>query len=302
MSAPHKKTPQLSLISADLARQFGLVVSRRSQFPALHKYPLADRLMQIESTVFKRDKISALNPTIVFDIETVPDATHKTGDGFPKPAFHNIVAISMLEVQLVPGEHGLSYAINALHTGGTPSSSEEQLVVGFFNYIERKKPRLVTFNGRAFDLPVLKYRALKYGVSAPWFANGHGRWENYGQRYSVDWHVDLMDALAEFGATKFCSLDEVCSLIGVPGKLGITGSQIGRLVEEGRITDVLNYCETDVLSTYLIFLRYALFRGEISNAGFELSVDALLIYLAAKQGERPHLGTYLEAWTNAIHT
>ena len=236
------------------------------------------------------------DPLIVFDIETIPDAAHHTDDSFPKPLFHQVVAISFLEAHLESSESGSFYAVDLLRSGGDAGYTEAQLIKGFFQYVEKKKPRLVTFNGRGFDLPVLKYRAMKHEVSARWFAQGEGKWDNYQHRYSVDWHFDLMDALADHGASKNAGLDEVCGLLALPGKIGMDGTQVKGFFEAGRIQEIRNYCETDVLSTYLIFLRFALFRGEISAAGHAASIDNLKAYLNAARLERPHLGAFLDVW------
>lgn len=235
-------------------------------------------------------------PLIVFDTETIPDAAFHTDDSFPKPTFHQIVAISLLEAHLEPSESGSFYAVNQLKTGGDFNFTEAQLIKGFFAYIEKRKPRLVTFNGRGFDLPVLKYRAMKHDVSAPWFANGESKWENYGYRYSVHWHCDLMDALADFGATKVTSMEEVCGLLEIPGKLGMDGTQVKDFFEAGKLAEIRNYCETDVLSTYLIFLRFALFRGEVTAAGHAASIENLRAYLSGERSTRPHLGKFVDAW------
>jgi predicted PolB exonuclease-like 3'-5' exonuclease len=237
----------------------------------------------------------AQDTVLTFDIETVADSRAATDGVFPKPIFHQIVAISLLTAKLIETTEGSAYKPTTLHSAHTGSVSEEHLVKGFFRHIEQDRPRLVSFNGRGFDLPVLKYRALRYGISAPWLANGQSRWENYGQRYSVDWHVDLMDALGDFGASKFSSLDEVCTLVGAPGKDGVDGSQIVDLVGRGQFDDVRNYCETDVLNTYLIFLRYALFRGEISIGGYDLSITNLKAFLIAQQSNRPYFGKFFSA-------
>ena len=235
-------------------------------------------------------------PIVVFDIETIPDAAHHTGDAFPKVLFHQVVAISYLRASVATNSDTRFFKVDMLRSGGDLQNTEEQLVKGFFDFVERIKPRLVTYNGRGFDLPVLKYRAMKHHVSAPWFAQGESRWENYGQRYSVEWHCDLMDALAEFGATKSASMDEVCRLLSIPGKIGMEGSQVKGAVEEGRLAEVRAYCECDVLSTYLLFLRYALFRGELTKAGHDASVQNLREYLATEVSVRPHLAKFNDTW------
>jgi predicted PolB exonuclease-like 3'-5' exonuclease len=235
---------------------------------------------------------------VVFDTETIPDATLHTGDDFPKTLFHQVVAISFLAAHLEPAEGGPFYAVDELRTGGDVTYSEGQLVKAFFGYIEKKKPRLITFNGRGFDLPLLKYRGLKHDVSAPWFATGEGRFESYLYRYSVDFHFDLMDALTDFGASRAAGLKDICALLAIPAKLGGTdGSQVKELIEAGHLSQVRDYCETDVLSTYLIFLRFALFRGEVSVRGHDLSLANLRTYLTAERSTRPHLGAFLDQWT-----
>ena len=80
--------------------------------------------------------------------------------------------------------------------------TERQLVEGFFQYFERLKPRLVTYNGRSFDLPVLRYRAMLHGVSAPWLYQSGGRYNSYLYWYDTKWHCDLMDVLSDFRGIK----------------------------------------------------------------------------------------------------
>ncbi len=50
-------------------------------------------------------------------------------------------------------------------------------------------------------------------------------------------------------------LDEVCVLLGLPGKLGVDGSLVEGMYEEGRIEEIRDDCELDVLNTYLVYLR-----------------------------------------------
>jgi predicted PolB exonuclease-like 3'-5' exonuclease len=239
-------------------------------------------------------------PLVVFDVETVPDGDHHTTDDMPKVLYHKVVAISYLRASVHEDDGERYFSVDLLRTGGDLVSTEKDLLAGFWQFVEKSKPRLVTFNGRGFDIPVVKYRALKYGITAPWFAQGEGKWDNYSGRYSVDWHCDLMDALADFGASKACKLSEISSLLGVPSKLGIDGSLVKSYVEAGRLAEIRNYCETDVLATYLIFLRFALFRGELSTAGFQASVANLKRYLSDERASRSHLGEFSDAWAAMV--
>ena len=131
----------------------------------------------------------------VFDIETIPDTDavpNLTGfddpditarraeleryhlditDGrnaFPRQPFHKIVAISFLEAEIEHADGHEVYYLKELRTGGEADFDEKQLLTGFFKYFDRLKPRLVSYNGRGFDLPVLKYRAMAHGISSPW--------------------------------------------------------------------------------------------------------------------------------------
>ena len=229
----------------------------------------------------------------MFDIETIPDKDHHEGTTFPKALFHQIVAISYLKADIASDEENTPFfSVDLLRSGGEISSTEDQLVRGFFRFIEKSRPRLATFNGRTFDLPVLRYRALKHGVTAPWFAQGASRFENYSYRYDVEWHVDLMDALSDFGAAKPASLLELCGLLGIPAKLGIDGSQVQTYFEEGRLKEIRDYCECDVLGTYLVFLKFALFRGELTERGYEMSIANLKTYLAGAVQDRPYLSAF----------
>jgi hypothetical protein len=62
--------------------------------------------------------------------------------------------------------------------------------------------------------------------------------------------------------------------MGLPGKPnGITGADVDRYYREGRIREIAEYCESDVLNTFRVWLRYELFRGGLSYEGFRKSED-----------------------------
>ena len=93
----------------------------------------------------------------------------KTGgkNPFPRQPFQKVVAISFLEAEIERDGNQEAYLLRELRSGGEAGFDEKKLLQGFFGYFERLKPRLVSFNGRGFDLPVLKYRAMMHGVSVP---------------------------------------------------------------------------------------------------------------------------------------
>lgn len=260
---------------------------------------------------------------IVFDIETVvdADATRRLLDrpqltdaeardalaayfldktegrnDFPRQPYHQVVAIGYAQLVAEPGEGGPELVLRRLACGGEVGSSERELLEGFFGLIAKRAPRLVTFNGRGFDVPVLKYRAMVHGLSCPrWFSEGD-RWNNYDARYSDAYHLDLLEVLSDFGASARCSMHEVASAFAIPGKLDTAGGDVRTLYEAGDVTAIRNYCETDVCTTLLLFLRWQLFNGGLSEGAYARSLLGVRNYLAAEATARPHLAEFLAAW------
>jgi len=260
---------------------------------------------------------------IIFDTETVPDADaarrllnqpelndievrdalsayflEKT-DGkndFPRQPFHQICAISYAHLIAEPGESGRELVVRRIASGGEKNSSEVELLDGFFNLIETRAPQIVSFNGRGFDVPVLKYRAMVHGLSCPrWFSEGD-KWKNYDSRYDSSYHLDLLEVLSDYGASARCSMHEVASAFGVPGKLETAGDDVRGMYEAGRIEDIRNYCETDVCTTLLIYLRWQMFNGGLSEGAYARAVLGLRNYLEEAAATHPHFGLYLSAW------
>ncbi len=261
---------------------------------------------------------------IVFDTETVVDADAarrvlrlpdlsdteardglsdyflKKTDGrndFPRQPFHQIVAISYGHLIREPGEEGSELVIRQLASGGDKHSSEKELLEGFFHLIETRAPQLVSFNGRGFDVPVLKYRAMAHGLSCPrWFTQGD-KWNNYETRYSHEYHYDLLEILSDFGASARCSMDEVAASFNIPGKLDTAGDNVRGMFEAREIEAIRDYCETDVLTTMLIFLRHQLFSGALSDGAYARAMHGIRNYLEAEAESRPHLAEYLQVWS-----
>ncbi|MEE9317782.1 MAG: 3'-5' exonuclease [Rhodospirillales bacterium] len=259
----------------------------------------------------------------VFDIETIPDTDavpNLTGfddpdtvlrreeleryhlektkgkNPFPRQPFHKVVAISFLEAEIQRDGGQEAYLLRELRSGGEAGFDEKKLLEGFFNYFQRLRPRLVSFNGRGFDLPVLKYRAMAHGVPAPWLYGAGDKWNSYTQRYSSDWHCDLLEVLSDYGASARISLNEVSAVMGFPGKFGVSGADVAGMVDEGRIEDVRHYCETDVLNTYLIYLRLMVHKGTVTTDGYNAAIADVVSLIESTAAERPYLGEFMEAW------
>jgi predicted PolB exonuclease-like 3'-5' exonuclease len=240
---------------------------------------------------------------VIFDIETVPDpalATEdelvdaKTGKArFPAPPMHKVVAIAVTEFRRAADG---SMAFLGARAGGAPGASEQELIAGFWKAMGKTEPTLVGFNSRGFDLPVLLHRSLRHGLEAPLYFQGDSKWECYRQRYAVDWHLDLCEALSEFGASRKISLDLAARLVGAPGKLDVDGGDVEAMVEAGLIEDVRAYCVTDTLSTGLVWLAWLRVQGRISAAQREAVETEIAAWLAERRAAEPHLGRFLDAW------
>ena len=258
--------------------------------------------------------------TLVFDIETVPDvalgrrlyglegladaqvakamfalrrqghaARSGAGGDFLPPEQQRVVAISCA---LRSGD-GFS-----LWSLGDLSSPEAELVQRFYDGIEKFSPDLVSWNGAGFDLPVLTYRALLAGVSAPRFwetgdEDAAFRYNNYVNRYHSR-HTDLMDVLAGYQNRYRVSLANMASLLGLPGKLGFDGSRVWEAWQAGDLDGIRRYCETDVLNTWLIYLRFEQLRGHLSRAQYAEELARVSACLRASK--EPHLGEFLRVW------
>ena len=251
---------------------------------------------------------------LVFDIETIPDLDggrriydldglsdkdtasallnlrrQENGTEFLRLHLHRIVAISVV----LRSTQGIK-----VWSLGDEDSSEKELIERFYDGIDRFTPNLVSWNGGGFDLPVLHYRALKHGVQARryWETGNEDssfKWNNYLSRYHQR-HLDLMDQLALFNARANAPLDQIATLLGFPGNMGMSGGKVFDAFQEGNLKGIRDYCETDVLNTWLVYLRFQLMRGELDPTGYEQELTLLQDYLKAEG--HPHFLGFLEAW------
>lgn len=256
-----------------------------------------------------------MNPTLVFDIETIPDAVglrklhalsadltddevvniglhqrrQQTGGEFLPLHLHRVVAISCA---LREGEHFRVWSL------GSADASEAELIQRFFDGIDRFTPDMVSWNGGGFDLPVLHYRGMINGVQAPryWDMGEDDRdfkWNNYISRYHTR-HLDLMDLLALYQPRANAPLDQMAQLCGFPGKLGMDGSQVWSAFQAGELDAIRNYCETDVVNTYLVYLRFQQMRGHLNREQYAAEIALVKTTLSQQTGK--HWQEFLAAW------
>ena len=250
----------------------------------------------------------------VFDIETIPDIDgcrrlydlhglsdddvaravfhlrrQQTGSEFLRHHLHRIVAISAV---LRTRDQFKVWSL------GSPESDEFDLLQRFFSGIERYTPRLVSWNGGGFDLPVIHYRSLLYPLDAGhYWETGQNdqsfRYNNYLSRYH-ERHTDLMDVLAGFQPRANAPLDEIASLCGFPGKMGMSGDKVWQAFQQGELKAIRDYCETDVLNTYLVYLNYERNRGNLDATRYRAECE--LVRQELKDSGQSHLIDFESAW------
>ncbi|MAZ44782.1 MAG: 3'-5' exonuclease [Legionellales bacterium] len=250
--------------------------------------------------------------TLVFDIETVPDASKgrllyngaenlndadvgqmllaqqraKNLSEFLPHYLHQVVAISVL---LFDGGNVRVWSI------GEETDDEKSLIERFWRGLEKYQPTLVSWNGSGFDLPVLHYRSLFHKIQAPLYwemgeKDNSYKWNNYLNRYHLR-HCDVMDMLSGYQSRAFAGLDAVATLCGLPGKQGMSGKAVYDHFLQQDLRSIRHYCETDVLNTYLVYLRFEWMRGRINEIQFSKQLE-----LVKNTGhDKPHLQEFIDS-------
>ncbi|MDB6096561.1 MAG: 3-5 exonuclease, partial [Francisellaceae bacterium] len=119
------------------------------------------------------------------------------------------------------------------------------------------------------------------------------KWNNYINRYHFR-HIDLMDVLSSYNNRAITSLETIAILLGLPGKMGMSGAQVYQSYCEKDLKSIRHYCETDVLNTYLVYLRFELMRGNLNVETHEIECEKLKAQL--KLSSKPHFHEFLRHW------
>ena len=121
------------------------------------------------------------------------------------------------------------------------------------------------------------------------------KWNNYINRYHSR-HCDLMDLLSLYNGRAAVPLDDMAKLCGFPGKLGMDGSRVWQAYQDDQINDIRHYCETDAANTYLMYLRFCLMSGRMSETVYQEETARLRGYIGGLSAEQPHWAEFAAAW------
>ncbi len=217
----------------------------------------------IRAVMFPHDDVTEEEAYQRFRQQVSEERDHR--NDFLPIAFH-------IPISIVVGNVTGNHTLTAVEVLCAQDYSEEGIVCEFWRRVEIFPGTLVSFNGRAFDLPVMEMQALRYGCQAPRYFN-----EKYGHRYrySEERHYDLFDFLSNVGVHRIRGgFNLLARLIGLPGKTWVDGSMIQGLWEAGQLGLIHTYCRQDVIQTYGLFLRIELMRGRLTSEAYQAAWDA----------------------------
>jgi len=134
-----------------------------------------------------------------------------------------------------------------------PFPDEHELLTEFWKMVA-KFNRIVSFNGRSFDVPFVYLRSALLNVPI-------SRKDWLGYRFQTSPHCDLAEQLTFYnvsgrdGAARRFNLDFYCKAFGIesPKSQGVSGMDVGQLMQEGRYREIAEYCLRDVYATNRLF-------------------------------------------------
>jgi predicted PolB exonuclease-like 3'-5' exonuclease len=181
-------------------------------------------------------------------------------DFLPLP-YHRPVAACMLEA----AEDAGVVHVTDVHAWTDRRADEAEFLARTWDRLSGAS--LVTFHGKGFDVPVLELRSLKHAVSIPGSFPGRGAGP-------VAEHLDLKELLSANGSAVAAPLDLYAKLVGLPGKEDVAGEDVQSLYSAGALDRIAAYCMTDVVQTWLLYLRWRRVEGSLTPDGYEESISS----------------------------
>ncbi|MEN6405776.1 MAG: 3'-5' exonuclease [Thermoguttaceae bacterium] len=205
-----------------------------------------------------------------------------------------------LPISVVVGKVGEQFQLDDVVVLDEPQFRPHVITENFWRGWEGyRRPTLVSFNGRGFDLPLLELAAFRYGISAPgWFQSaGKSSYDQPRNRFNTAAHIDLCELLTNFGSTRFTGgLNLAANLLGKPGKMDVHGDMVQDMFDAGRLAEINDYCRCDVLDTYFVFLRTRVLLGQLTLEAEQRLIAETRTWLESRVDGSAAYRLYLDHW------
>ncbi len=256
----------------------------------------------------------------VFDVESVADGELVSRVRYPGEALSPTDAIAryrselmdtkgtdfipytfQLPISVVIGKVRADFRIDDIVALDEPDFRSHVITEHFWRGWSRYRyPKLVTFNGRSFDLPLMELAAYRYGINTDdWFQESARGFEKPRNRFNSNAHLDLQDLLTNYGASRFSGgLNLAASLLGKPGKMDVQGDMVQDMFDAGNLAAINDYCRCDVLDTFFVFLRTRVLVGQLSLEEEEQIVAETKEWLSERADASTAYQTYLDQWAD----
>jgi len=255
---------------------------------------------------------------LVFDVESVADPALVSRLRYPGESIEPHEAVrryrdelmEKYESDFIPYTYQVPISVAVAKVAGNfrmidlvvldePEFRPHVIVENFWRGWEKyRRPALVSFNGRSFDVPLLELAAFRYGLSLPTWFNASGKsFEQPRNRYNTQSHLDLCELLTNFGSTRFTGgLNLAANILGKPGKMAVEGDMVQDLYDAGRLAEINDYCRCDVLDTYFVFLRTRVLTGQLALAAEQEIIAQTKAWLEQRADQAAAYRLYLDHW------
>ena len=210
--------------------------------------------------------------------------------GFVNPSFHCPISLAAVAV-------GSDFGITKIGLFGGDTQVERttaSIVRDFWKTYNTKRPVLVDFFGKGFDIRVLELWAFRLGITID-----RRHFDKFGTRYRFgeEHHFDLHEFLTNYGAVRFRGgLDLFSKILGKPGKMTTKGHMVQELYDQGKFFEIDDYCLADAIDTYFVFLRTRVMMGTLTLDQEARLVDATHLTLQTMSAKQGYFKQYLEAF------
>jgi predicted PolB exonuclease-like 3'-5' exonuclease len=216
---------------------------------------------------------------LIYDLETEPNEVEweppkDRPDAFRPPSLQKIVCNAGMEIE-ISNKHVRCTWIGTFGKDDDERSKIEEFIDKVMD--KKKAPIVVDFNGRRFDIPVILYRCMHYGIPFPYIFN-----KDFEYRFAWNDHLDLADRLSGYGAAPVMKLSHIAQTIGLPGKFGVDGSQVFELAKKGDYKTINAYGQCDVIQTAFVLLRLLVVADRLSIVDH----NNLIHSIRSKAGEK----------------